>query len=57
MKQIKFEWIFAILILAVMVSMYFTSQDVDLKLQVTMAVISAFSVSIGYIFGKSKPEQ
>lgn len=57
MKQLKFEWVFATLILLVMVAMYFTSNDIDLKLQVVMAIISAFSVSIGYIFGKSQPDK
>lgn len=57
MKQIKFEWIFATLILLILTSMYFMSQIEDIKLQIAMALISAFSASIGYIFGKSTPDK
>ena len=57
MERVKFEWIFATLILTVITAIYFMSNLEDVKLQIVMALVSAFSVSIGYIFGKSTPDK
>jgi len=55
-EGIKFEWIFVtMLLLSLNVAMY-VLEDVDIKLQIVMAMVSAFGVGIGYIFGRNKPE-
>jgi len=57
MKQVKFEWIFATLLLVSLNIALYSFTDGDIRMTIVMAMVSAFSASIGYIFGKSTPDK
>lgn len=54
---VKFEWIFAtLLLISLNIALYSFSGE-DIRMTIVMAMVSAFSASIGYIFGKSTPDK
>jgi len=55
--NIKFEWVFVIVILLSLLSIYFTTTNDDIRLPIVMAIVAAFSGGVGYIFGKSQPDR
>ena len=56
LKEIKFIYVFAILIFLAMVLFYFMPKDAEVSLAVSNAIVVAFGTIIGYIFGKSRPD-
>jgi len=54
--NMKFEWVFVTMLLISLNAAMYIMDDVDLKLQIGMALVQAFGVGIGYIFGRNKPE-
>lgn len=53
--EVKFEWIFAVmLMLACCIIIIFGPEEA--RMPSAMALISGFSGSVGYIYGKSKPD-
>jgi hypothetical protein len=55
--EIKFEWIFAVLLLVSINIMFYVTTDPDIKTAIAMAIVSGFSACIGFIFGKSIPDK
>jgi len=55
--NVKFEWVFATLLLISLNIALYAFTDADIKMTIVMAMVSAFSASIGYIFGKSVPDK
>lgn len=58
--NIKFEWIFIIMLWVSLNAFFGVSvwvNDKDMMNIILLALTNAFSGGVGYIYGKSKPEQ
>lgn len=55
--NIKFEWIFVMLVWASLVAIFFATNDLDMKNIILLALTNAFTGGVAYIYGRSKPEQ
>lgn len=54
--EVKFEWIFALLLLLSLDGIFLLVTDVDMKNIILLALSNAFSASVGFIFGKTQPD-
>jgi len=55
--NVKFEWVFVLVILASLLAIYFTTGNDEIRLPIVMAIVASFSGGVGYIFGKSTPDK
>lgn len=54
--EVKFEWIFVTLLLVILTSIFFFVSDTDMRNVILVAFTSAFSGGVGYIYGKTRPD-
>lgn len=55
--KIKFEQLMAIILLICVMVIFFSIGDGDLKTQLAVGVLGAFTTGIGFIFGKMMPDK
>ena len=55
--QIKFEWLYIVLITAVLTAVFFYTQDPEQRNMVLTALIGMLTTVGGFLFGRSTPEK
>lgn len=55
--NVKFEWLYIVLITLILTAIFFFVQDADVRTQIISAFIGMLTLVGGYLFGKSAPDK